>query len=202
MEETSMETRSRPRHVVGVGALAAWRAAGGRPGNAFVGLSRTAAAARIMAALLLLSVAIPRQASAQQLPSGPSEADAECLAVSPTSQVVVDTWAGPTLRGTLMCLSADNAWLLQGGGLSKLPLDRIHRIRTIADPVWDGAVKGAVIPLILWAVLCRDCQAEPMLKASLTYGLIGLVSDALETHRKTLYESGGRSVSFNWGFRF
>jgi len=200
-----MATRSRPCHVVGVGALAAWRATSSRPRSALMGLSRASAAARIMAALLLVSVVIPPQASAQQapgVPNGPSEADGECLAVSPTSQVVVDTWAGPALHGTLMCLSADSAWLLQGGGLSKLSLDRVYRIRTIADPVWDGAVKGAVIPLVLWAVLCRGCPAEPMLKASLTYGLIGLVSDALDTHRKTLYEGGGRSVSLNWGFRF
>ena len=64
------------------------------------------------------------------------------------------------------------------------------------------AVKGAVIPLIFWAVLCHDCPAEPMLKASLTYGLIGLVVDGLDTHRQTLSRGGGRRVSVGWAFSF
>ncbi len=154
--------------------------------------------------LVLWLVASP-QASAQTspvLPTTASEADTECLSVSPTSEVVVATSAGQTIRGTLMCLSENEAWLLRDGRLSKLPLPDVRRIRTPADPVWDGAAKGAVIPLIFWALLCHECPAEPMLKAALTYGMIGLAADALQSNRRTLYRGGGRSLSVGWGFSF
>ena len=81
-----------------------------------------------------------------------------------------------------------------------MPLDAVRRIRTPADPVWDGAAKGAAIPLIVWAVLCRDCRAEPFLKASLTYGVIGLTTDAIDTNRKTLYRRSRHSMSVGWRF--
>ena len=155
--------------------------------------------------MLVLWIMVSGQASAQPSPVVPatdSEAVGECLSVSPTGQVVVATSSGQTIRGTLMCLSETGAWLLADGRQSKIPLDEVRRIRTTADPVWDGAVKGAVIPLIFWAVLCHECSAEPMLRSSLTWGLIGLVSDALDSHRKTLYQGGGRSVSVRWGFSF
>ncbi len=154
--------------------------------------------------LVLWLVASP-QASAQTspvLPTTASEADTECLSVSPTSEVVVATSAGQTIRGTLMCLSENEAWLLRDGRLSKLPLPDIQRIRTPADPVWDGGAKGAAIPLIIWALLCRECPTEPMLKMVLTYGMVGLAADALETNRRTLYRGGGRSSSVGWGFSF
>jgi len=158
-----------------------------------------------IAVLLALCLAVAGQASARQSPAGPSTdpaVGADCLSVSPTSRVVVDTSAGQALRGTLMCLSETGAWLVQDGRLLKMPLDDIKRIRTTADPVWDGAVKGAVIPLIMWAVLCHECSAEPWLKLSLTYGLVGLTIDALDTNRKTLYEGRGRSLSVGWSFSF
>jgi len=101
-----------------------------------------------------------------------------------------------------MCLSQSGAWLLRDGSLSKIPLDDVQRVRTTADPVWDGAAKGAVVPLIVWLVLCHDCPAEPMLKATLTYGLIGLSLDALDTNRQTLYQRGSRKVSVGWTFSF
>jgi hypothetical protein len=161
----------------------------------------------IRCALVMLVLCVPAsgQASAQEPPvarTTESAADPDCLSVSPTSQVVVDMSGGQTIRGTLMCLSENGAWLLLDGRLSKIPLDGVRRIQTTADPVWDGAVKGAVIPLIFWAVLCHDCPAEPMLKASLTYGLIGLVVDGLDSNRKTLYRGGGRSGSVGWTVRF
>jgi hypothetical protein len=154
---------------------------------------------------LVLCVFVSGQALAQEPPvtrTTESAVDRDCLSVSPTSQVVVDTSGGQTVRGTLMCLSENGAWLMQDGRLSQIPLDGIRRIQTTADPVWDGAVKGAVIPLIIWAVLCHDCSAEPMLRSSLAYGLIGLVVDGLDSNRKTLYRGGGRSVSVGWTFSF
>lgn len=155
--------------------------------------------------MLALCLAVSAHASAQQSPAragAGSAADRDCLSVSPVHRVVVDTSAGHALRGTLMCLSERGAWLLQDGRLSRIPLDDVRRVRTTADPVWDGAAKGAVIPVIFWAVLCHDCSGEPILKAALVYGLIGLSFDAIDTNRRTLYESRGRSVSVGWTFSF
>ena len=156
--------------------------------------------------MIVLCLVVSEPASAQPSPPGRTtgaEADRGCLSVSPTSEVVVTTRAGQTIRGTLMCLSDEGPWLLRDGRLAQIPLDEVQRIRTSPDPVWDGAVKGAVIPLIFWAVLCHDCDAEPMLRASLAYGLIGLTVDALDSNRKTLYRGGGgRSFSVGWKIRF
>ena len=153
--------------------------------------------------MLALCLVVSGQVFAQQPPAVPTTAaDGDCLSVSPTGPVVVDTSAGPTIRGTLMCLSENGAWLLQEGRVAKIPLDDVRRIRTTADPVWDGAVRGAVIPLIFWAVLCHGCPPEPMLRSALTFGLIGLVTDAVDGNRKTLYQGGGRSLSVGWTFSF
>ena len=155
--------------------------------------------------MLALCLLMSGQVSAQQAVATPPtepQAAADCLSVSPTGTVVVELSAGRSLRGTLMCLSEDGAWVLQDGRMSRVPLDDVRRIRTTADPVWDGFAKGALVPLIFWAVLCHDCPAEPMLKSALTYGLIGLTFDAFEDNRRTLYQGGGRSVSVGWTFSF
>jgi hypothetical protein len=167
-------------------------------------IGRRAERVRRIATLVLLCSTVAGQASARQSPVGPTAGSAatDCLSVSPTSQVIVDTTTGQPLRGTLMCLSQNGAWLLLDGHLLNMPLDEVRRIRTTADPVWDGAVIGAVIPLIAWAVLCHDCSAEPWLRMSLTTGLIGLASDVLDINRKTLYQRDGRSASVGWTFRF
>ena len=159
---------------------------------------------RTMVLLVLLFV-VGGEASAQQLPVAPTpepEADGESHSVSPTGRVVVATAGGETIRGTLLCLSENKVELLRDGRTLQIPLDTVRRIRTPADPVWDGGLKGAVIPLILWAVLCHDCGAEPFLRASLTYGAIGLATDAINTNRRTLYRRHHRSLGVGWGFSF
>ena len=155
--------------------------------------------------MLALGLLVSGQVSAQPAPATPqpgSAAAGDCLSVSPTGPVVIELSAGHSLRGTLMCLSGDGAWVLREGRMSKVALDDVKRIHTPADPVWDGAIKGAAVPLIFWAVLCHDCPAEPMLKSALTYGLIGLTFDLLDDNRRTLYHGGGRALSAGWTFRF
>ena len=149
-------------------------------------------------ALTVLRIPPPAAAISYQIPVG---ASAKAVVTAGTLAFVA-TSAGQTIRGTLMCLSENEAWLLRDGRLSKLPLPDVRRIRTPADPVWDGAATGAVIPLIFWALLCHECPAEPLLKAALTFGMIGLAADALQSNRRTLYRGGGRSLSVGWGFSF
>ena len=122
----------------------------------WIGSRRVGACAATTLAVVLLAGG---SAAAQQLPSE-SEVARECHTVSPTGEVVVATADGETIRGTLICFSPSQAWLARDGAMSQVPLRLVRRIRTPADPVWDGAAKGAVIPLIFWAVLCNSCSAE------------------------------------------
>ena len=167
----------------------------------WTGRSRVRAYGAATLALVLVSGG---SASAQQpAPAAESEAARQCHPVLPTGEALVATADGETMRGTLICLSPSHTWLARDGAVSKIPLPLVRRILTPADPFWDGAAKGAVIPLIFWAVLCHSsCSTEPMLRASLGYGLIGLASDALDTNRETLYRGRARSVSVGWSFKF
>ena len=103
-------------------------------------------------------------ASAQVPPvaAGAPDVAPGCLEVAPTRLVDVAIEDGQTVRGTLVCLSQSQALLVRDGVISQVPLRRIRRIRTPADSVWDGAAKGAVIPMIFWAVFCHSCNAEPV----------------------------------------
>lgn len=156
--------------------------------------------------IFLVLVTVGGEVCAQPVALGSEPSDrsptARCHSVSPIEEVVVTTASDGSVRGTLMCMSDAKLWLVRDGQMSAITLDQIHRIRTPADPVWDGALKGAVIPLIVWAVLCHDCRADPFLRMSLTYGAIGLVTDAIDTNRRTLYRGPRRSLRVGWGFSF
>ena len=155
-----------------------------------------------MSAVVLLVAASVASAQPTEVQSGSfPAAEGECQSVSPTDQVVVNTAAGETVRGTLMCMSESRVWLLRDGGMSRIDLRRVQRIRTPADPVWDGAVIGAAIPLIFWAILCHDCSADGMLRVTATYGAIGLVADAVNTNRRTLYRARP-SLAVGWSLKF
>ncbi len=134
--------------------------------------------------------------------AGAQDTAAPCHAVSPTERVVVTTNAGTTIRATLLCLTENEILLAGDGQVTRTPLDSVRRIVTQPDPVWDGAIKGAVVPLVFWAVFCRRCEAEPFLRSTLAYSLIGMSFDALDTNRKTLYRGNGRSASVAWRVRF
>jgi len=143
-----------------------------------------------VAALVLMLMAVP--AGAQETPA--------CQSISPV-RVTVTTTAGPSIQGTLLCLTGTEVVLTTDGQLSTTPLSTVRRIDTRADPAWDGAVKGAIIPLIMWAVFCHNCDAEPMLRAVAGYAAIGAVWDSLDTNQKRLY-SGRPAAAVAWRLRF
>lgn len=146
----------------------------------------------VLAAAAVLIVAVPAQA--QQAP---------CHPVSPTDRVIVTTANGESLRGTLLCLTDDAVRLARDGRTTETPLSEIRRIDTQADPAWDGAVKGAAIPLIIWAIFSHDADSLPtFLRGAAAYAVIGGTWDALQTNRKTIYVGTGRSASFAWRMRF
>ena len=126
-----------------------------------------------------------------------------CHSASPTVHVVLKPVTGPSIRGTLLCISADDVVMARDGMIVRTPLDAVRRIHTPADRMWDGAVAGAAIPLILAAILCDGyCDARSVFKVAGTYGLIGLTVDALDTHQKTIYDRSRPRPSIAWRVRF
>jgi hypothetical protein len=155
---------------------------------------RTTAAASAWLVLVMLATGAA-SASAQEISN-------ECHSISPSERVIVTKTEGGDIKGMLLCMSEREIVIAEQGRVNRYSLDRIQRIRKPADPVWNGAAIGAAIPLIFWAVLCHECDAEPMLKASLTYGLIGLTVDALRTAPREVYTGGGVKASLAWRIRF
>jgi hypothetical protein len=117
--------------------------------------------------------------------------------------VNVETVSDGTIRGTLFCLSPEEVAVMQGGQLVRTPLSQVRQIRKPADPVWDGAVKGAAIVLTVWGVGCKFCGADTVYpwRAVAGYALLGTTIDALNPHRTTIY-TGGPRPSLTWHVRF
>lgn len=123
-----------------------------------------------------------------------------CHGTSPV-RVVMTPVAGPSFKGTLLCLSGDQVVLARDGRVTSTDLSLVRRIETPADPIWDGALKGAAIPLIAWLVFSDGSQPEWMLRSVAAYASIGTVIDALNSNRTRVYDRGPR-VAVGWRIRF
>ena len=137
--------------------------------------------------------------AAQDLPapsSTPTPAQPRMADCHPTSfgkLVDVTTVDGKTWQASIQCLDPQNVRLLRNGVVTSTSLMDVRRIVTRPDPVWDGFVKGAAIPLIAMVIFCAEClDDEGTYRAALTYGAIGATWDALQSNRKTIFDSGGR----------
>jgi hypothetical protein len=136
------------------------------------------------------------------VPAQAQPAREKCHPISPTERVVVTAADGRTLRGSLLCLGERDLLLAADGVVTRHPLSDVRRVVTRADPVWDGAAKGAAIPLVVWAVLCRQCDSGTLLRATATYGLIGLAFDAIDSNRRTVYAGRPAAPTLAWRVRF
>ena len=140
--------------------------------------------------------------------AGSSDASAQapapaCHPFAPTERVAVTMIDGRTIQGTLLCLSDQAARLLRDGQAVDTPLSRITRIRTQADPPWDGALKAAAIPLVMWAVFSHDTESLPWtLRSAAGWAVIGGTWDALQTNKKTIYRGGPGSMAIAWQVGF
>ena len=147
------------------------------------------------ALLLVCGLALAAPALAQDSP--------DRCAPSPGGQVEVETTDLGTLAGSLFCLSGTEVSILRQGQQMVVPLAQVKRIRKPADPVWDGALKGAAVGVTMWGVSCGFCsEAAPFIwRATLGYAIIGAAWDGLQTNRKTIYVAPGRrSVAVRVGF--
>jgi hypothetical protein len=146
-----------------------------------------------LAACLLFATTAGAQNSPAQAPSAPTLTMADCHPSSFGKLVDVTTVDGTTWRASIRCLDPQHVQLLRDGVVTSTPLAEVRRIVTRPDPVWDGFLKGAAIPLIMTAILCTECLDEGLTyRGALAYGAIGATWDALQLNRKTIYDSGGR----------
>ena len=153
----------------------------------------------LMLVALLLSVSTSAYAQA------PPAADAapDCWPSNHIDKVVVQMADGTTRRGSLLCLGADGMTLAEQQSVGRFRLEEVRQIRKAADPVWDGAAKGAAVSLVLLAFCSSHCPAEVILRTALGYGVFGLALDAIDTNADTIYRpSAGKRVAFGFHMRF
>lgn len=136
-----------------------------------------------MRTLLVLSfLMIASPGWAQSLPDAPSP----CVPSSHVDKVVVTMADRTTLKGSLLCIGADELMLAGETGVHRFHLDQVWKVRKAADPLWDGALKGAAFGLV---PLIFGCPADCVLKSAAAYGLLGLAIDAIDTNTDSLYRS-------------
>jgi hypothetical protein len=148
---------------------------------------------RIYAAVLIGLVLVAARAEAQT-------PQPTCHPVSPV-RVSVTMTGGSPLEGTLLCLTGTEVVLATGGQVTTMALTQVRRIDTQRDAAWDGAVKGALLPLVMWAIACRQCDAGPMLKAVAGYAVIGAIWDSLDTNQTRIYDRRP-AAAIGWRVRF
>jgi hypothetical protein len=150
---------------------------------------------RILLTLSLLAFASP--AAAQSPTDGQSS---PCVPSSHFDKVIV-TMADRTIRrGSLLCIGADELMLGGEAGINRFHLDEVWKVRKAADPIWDGALKGAAFGLL---PLIFGCPAQCVLRITAAYGAIGLAIDAIDTNRDSLYSSAHtHQTSVAWHVRF
>jgi len=146
----------------------------------------------LMALTIIVSSA---SAYAQALDATP----ASCWPLGTKGQVVVTRSDGSSVKDTLLCMSRDSVVLATGG---TVPLDSITRIAKPRDGVIDGVLKGAGAGLLFLALCAPNCGgAEPVLRITLGYAVLGGVIDAAQGNNPTIYKKGA-SPSLAWRIRF
>ena len=124
-----------------------------------------------------------------------------CHPIAP-ARVTVTPQSGSSIQGTLLCVNATEVVIVTNGQATTVALTGVRRIETMADPAWDGALKGAAIPFVMWLAFCHGCEGAggPILKAAAAYATIGAIIDSLDTHKTRIYDGGSKSVSWRWRF--
>jgi hypothetical protein len=151
--------------------------------------------------MFVVFVAVSPAAYAQAPPLAGAVPD--CFPSSHIDKVVVKMADGSTRRGSLLCLGADGFTLAEKQTVGRFRIEDALEIRKSADPVWDGAAKGAAVSLILLVFCGGDCPAETIVRTAAAYGLFGLVLDSIDTNTDTIYRpSAGRRLTAGYRVRF
>ena len=150
-----------------------------------------------MRMLLFVVTIVLASASAQGQALAP--ASSSCVPLATKGQVVVTRTDGSRVKDTVLCMSRNEVVLASAG---TLPLDSIRRIAKPRDSVLDGVLKGASAGLIALVLCAPDCGgAEPILRITAAYAILGGVLDAAQGNSTTIYAKGA-APSLAWRIRF
>jgi hypothetical protein len=155
---------------------------------------------RAIGGLLVAIVQLTAVTLAQAQAVAPADAE-RCVAVSP-SRVTVELKDGATARGTLLCLGEAEAAIIANGTITRYPTPEVRRIVKPADPVYDGALKGAAFGAVILLFCGGDCEASYVLRSMAGYALIGTVIDSFDTHSDVLYQSRSKRTAIGWRVKF
>jgi hypothetical protein len=145
----------------------------------------------VVGALMVSSAASAQTTAAAAGPCWPS---------SHIDKVVVHLEDGSTARGSLLCFGTEDLTVVEKSGVHRFRLEDIREVRKAADPVWDGALKGASLGLVM---LVFGCPAECVLRMSTGYALLGTLLDAIDTNADSVYRpGGGKRASVGFRVRF
>jgi hypothetical protein len=106
----------------------------------------------VLVAALVVSTAYATPIYAQTLGDAARRAKAGDI-------VYVQDRDGRTIEGRLVSLDEQSVHLASPGA-TEIPASQIVRIDRLGDPVWDGAVKGALIGLPMAALSLQGCSGS------------------------------------------
>jgi hypothetical protein len=150
-----------------------------------------------MRTLLLMVTFLVSSASAYAQALAP--AASSCFPLATKGEVVVTRTDGSRLKDTVLCMGRDQVVLATAG---TVPLDSIRRIAKPRDGVADGVLKGAGAGLVLLALCAPHCGgAEPVIRVTAAYAILGGIIDAAQGNGTTIYRKGA-GPSLAWRIRF
>jgi len=155
---------------------------------------------RAIGGLLVAIVQLTVVALAQAQAVAPADSE-RCVAVSP-SRVTVELKDGAKARGTLLCLGEAEAAVIANGTITRYATPQVRRIVKPADPMYDGALKGAAFGAVILLFCGCDCEASYVLRSMAGYAVVGMVIDSLDPHSDVLYQSRSKRPAIGWRVKF
>ena len=155
-----------------------------------------------MRILMFVAVlALGTSAYAQAPP--PAAPPPDCFPSSQIDKVAVQMADGSTRRGSLLCLGTEGFTLAERQTVARFRLEDVREIRKVADPVWDGAAKGAAVSLVLLVLCGGNCSGETVFRTAAAYGLFGLALDSINSNTDTIYRpSAPKKMTAGFRVRF
>jgi hypothetical protein len=100
-------------------------------------------------------------------------------------------------QGRLLEVAQDQLTIELDAAPRRFTLDQVKRVDSHGDSVRDGLVKGALFGLLVGAIIG---DARTTAASTMSYALIGLGADALNSCRHTVYRTPvtAASVSVRW----
>lgn len=101
-------------------------------------------------------------------------------------------------QGRLLDVGTDTITVEIDAGAKRFGLAEIKRVDAHGDKVWDGALKGAIVGVILGSLVLHSARFAA--QSALAYGLVGAGMDALNNCTHTVYRAPamGAAVTVSW----